>query len=173
MTPSLPRQESLGYQVNHLARLLAQALAVRIAPDGVVPGQFAQLLALYEEDDLTQRELCDRIRIEQATMANTLQRMQRDGLVDCVPDRTDRRRMRVKLTERARTLEPDLAAAARAVNAAATQGLSDEEVAAFMRITGTVIQNLAGDARRKELSTPHEPDALSSVVTTGPRHQRA
>jgi len=154
MTPSLPRQESLGYQVNHLARLLAQALAVRIAPDGVVPGQFAQLLALYEEDDLTQRELCDRIRIEQATMANTLQRMQRDGLVDCVPDRTDRRRMRVKLTERARTLEPDLAAAARAVNAAATQGLSDEEVAAFMRITGTVIQNLAGDTGGKRSFDP-------------------
>jgi DNA-binding MarR family transcriptional regulator len=173
MTASLSRQESLGYQVNHLARLLAQALAVRIAPHGVVPGQFAQLLALYEEDDLTQRELCDRIRIEQATMANTLQRMQRDGLVDCVPDRTDRRRMRVRLTERARTLEADLAAAARAVNAAATQGLSDEEVADFMPITATVIQNLEGDTRRNELSTPHEPDALSSVVATGPRHQRA
>jgi DNA-binding MarR family transcriptional regulator len=124
---------------------------VRIALHGVVPGQFAQLLALYEEDDLTQRELCDRIRIEQATMANTLQRMQRDGLVDCVPDRTDRRRMRVRLTERARTLEADLAAAARAVNAAATQGLSDEEVADFMRITATVIQNLEGDTGRNEL----------------------
>jgi DNA-binding MarR family transcriptional regulator len=151
MTASLSRQESLGYQVNHLARLLAQALAVRIAPHGVVPGQFAQLLALYEEDDLTQRELCDRIRIEQATMANTLQRMQRDGLVDCVPDRTDRRRMRVRLTERARTLEADLAAAARAVNAAATQGLSDEEVTDFMRITAAVIQNLEGDTGRNEL----------------------
>ncbi len=156
MTASLPRQESLGYQVNHLARLLAQALAVRIAPHGVVPGQFAQLLALYEDDDLTQRELCDRIGIEQATMANTLQRMQRDGLVDCVPDRTDRRRMRVRLTERAQTLEADLAAAARAVNAAATQGLSDEEVADFMRITATVIQNLEGDTGRNELSTGRE-----------------
>jgi hypothetical protein len=31
------------------------------------------------------------------------------------------------------------------VNAAATQGLSDEEVAAFMRITATMIQNLQGD----------------------------
>src|SRR4029450_9779634 len=140
MTVSLSRQESLGYQVNHLARLLAQALAVRIALHGVVPGQFAQLLALYEEDDLTQRELCDRIRIEQATMANTLQRMQRDGLVDCVPDRTDRRRMRVRLTERARTLEADLAAAARAVNAAAMQGLSDEEVGDFMGLTGEAVR---------------------------------
>jgi DNA-binding MarR family transcriptional regulator len=156
MTASLPRHESLGYQVNHLARLLAQALAVRIAPHGVVPGQFAQLLALYEEDDLSQRELCDRVGIEQATMANTLQRMQRDGLVDCVPDRTDRRRIRVRLTERARTLEADLAAAARAVNAAATRGLSDEEVTDFMRITATVIQNLQGDAEGDDPSIGHQ-----------------
>ena len=166
MTASLPRHESLGYQVNHLARLLAQALAVRIAPHGVVPGQFAQLLALYEEDDLTQRELCDRVGIEQATMANTLQRMQRDGLVDCVPDRTDRRRMRVLLTERARAVEPDLAAAARAVNAAATQGLSDEEVADFMRVTATVIRNLQGDADGDDLSARHR-QAHSHHVSSG------
>jgi DNA-binding MarR family transcriptional regulator len=134
----------------------------------VVPGQFAQLLALYEQDDLTQRELCDRVGIEQATMANTLQRMRRDGLVDCVADRTDRRRMRVLLTERARTLEPDLAAAARAVNAAATQGLSDEEVADFMRVTATVLRNLQGDAEGDELSARHR-QARSHHVSSGQR----
>ena len=107
-----------------------------------------------------------------ACLANTLQRMQRDGLVDCVPDRTDRRRMRVKLTERARTLEPDLAAAARAVNAVLTQGLSDEEVAAFMRITATVIQNLAGETGGNDLST-REPEGPSSATTTRPRHHQA
>jgi hypothetical protein len=101
-------------------------------------------------------------------MANTLQRMQRDGPVDCVPDHTDGRRMRVKLTERARTLEPDLAAAARAVNAAATQGLSDEEVAAFMRITGTVIQNLAGDTGGNDLLTPREPEGPRLPPQPGP-----
>jgi len=166
MTARLPRQESLGYQVNHLARLLAQALGASIAPHGVVPGQFAQLLALFEEDDLTQRELCDRVRIEQATMANTLKRMQRDGLVDCLPDPADGRRMRVKLTERARTLEADLVSAARDVNAAATQGVSDEEVAAFMRITATLIRNLEGAAGPSDPSTRHQP-AHSRHVSSG------
>ena len=33
-----------------LARLMAQALRAKISPLGVVPGQFAQLLALYEEE---------------------------------------------------------------------------------------------------------------------------
>jgi DNA-binding MarR family transcriptional regulator len=169
MTASLHRHESLGYQVNHLARLLAQALAERIAPYGVVPGQFAQLLALYEEDDLSQRELCDRVGIEQATMANTLQRMQRDGLVDCVPDHTDRRRMRVRLTEHARTLEADLAAAARSVNAAATQDLSDDEVAGFMRLTATVIRNLQGVTEHDGLSTALERTGSRDLSSGQPR----
>jgi len=147
--PAIPlrRQDSLGYQINHLARLLAHALGAQIAPLGVVPGQFAQLLALYEQDDLTQRELVERVRIEQATMANTLQRMQRDGLVRCVQDAADRRRTRVLLTHHARDLEGDLVTAARTVNAAATRGLSEQEVADYLRITAILIRNLEMQAR--------------------------
>ena len=140
------RQQSLGYQVNHLARLLAQALAARIAPYGVVPGQFAQLLALFEQDGLTQRELCDRVRIEQATMAKTLQRMQRDGLVRVAPDPEDGRRIRVYLTDRARSIEPDLVAAARSVNASATDGLTEAEAAGYRDLTARLIHNLEAGA---------------------------
>jgi DNA-binding MarR family transcriptional regulator len=146
VTDGFLRDESLGYQVNHLARLLAQGLAARIAPYGVVPGQFAQLLTLFEEDGLTQRELCDRVRIEQATMAKTLQRMQRDGLVRCVPDPDDGRRIRVYLTEQARAIEADLTAAARSVNASATDGLSDSEVTNYLNLTARLIQNLEAGA---------------------------
>jgi DNA-binding MarR family transcriptional regulator len=142
------RHQSLGYQVNHLARLLAQALAARTAPYGVVPGQFAQLLALFEQDGLSQRELCDRVRIEQATMANTLRRMERDGLVQCLPDPNDRRRIRVQLTDRALAIEPDLVSAARTVNGAAAEGLTDEEVATYLRLTARMIENLEADGSR-------------------------
>jgi DNA-binding MarR family transcriptional regulator len=136
------RAESVGYQVNQLGRLLAQGLGARIAAYGVVPGQFAQLLALFEEDGLTQRDLCDRVRIEQATMANTLQRMERDGLVRVVPDPDDRRRVRVYLTDRARAIEDDLVTAARSLNASATEGLTDAEVAQYLDLTARMISNL-------------------------------
>jgi DNA-binding MarR family transcriptional regulator len=138
----LPRQESLGYQVNHLARLLAHALRERIEPLGVVPGQFAQLLALYEQDGLTQAELCERVRIEQPTMANTLNRMQRDGLILRRPDPGDGRRARVHRTARADELRPALVHAAREVNEAATAGLTDREVGTLMSAIAHVIDNL-------------------------------
>jgi len=143
----LPREASLGYQVNHLARLLERALRLRIEEHGVVPGQFAQLLALYEQEGLTQRELCDRVQIEQPTMAYTLQRMERDGLVHRVPDPHDRRQEQVLLTDRARELEEPLVAAAREVNDQATLGLDATEVAALLNTITRVIEYLESVGR--------------------------
>lgn len=149
---ALSPQTSLGYQVNHLARLLAAALRDRIEPFGVLPGQFAQLLALYEQDGLTQSELCARVHIEQPTMANTLARMQRDRLIERVPDPGDRRRSLVMLTPRAWALHADLVAAARAVNTTATRGLDAQQTQMLLSAIGTAITNL--DAHRDQ---PHHP----------------
>lgn len=142
MSAPLPPDSSIGYLVNHLGRLLAQALRERIEPHGVVPGQFAQLLALYETDGLTQAELCTRVQIEQPTMANTLARMERDGLITRTPDPADQRRSPVRLTEHARRLEPDLVAAARAINDLATKGFTDDQITAFHAALHATITNL-------------------------------
>ncbi len=151
---TLPRQSSLGYQVNHLARLMAQALRGRIAPLGVVPGQFAQLLALYEQDGLSQRELCERVRIEQPTMANTLQRMERDGLIRRLPDPADGRRAAVMLTGRARDLQDDLVGAARSINTEAARNIGDEELVNFMDTMSRIIDNLEALPERRSTSLP-------------------
>lgn len=136
------RRRSLGYQVNHLARLLALGLQREIAPHGVVPGQFAQLLALYERDGVTQAELCEQVRIDQSTMAHTLKRMERDGLVERRPDPSDGRRALIVLTDSARAAEPDLVAAAQRVNTRATEGLSGDEVEQLLDLVSRAIVNL-------------------------------
>jgi DNA-binding MarR family transcriptional regulator len=140
----LRREDSLGYQVHHLARLLERALREQIAKHGVVPGQFPALLCLYEEDGLTQAEIGSRVQIEQPTIAKTLQRMERDGLVRRAPDPDDRRRVRIYLTQQARALEPTLASAARAINARATEGLTGAEAEQLMATVARLIANLGG-----------------------------
>lgn len=139
---SLPPPTSLGYHVNYLARLLARALGERVKRFGVVPGQFAQLLALFEHDGLTQAELCQKVQIEQPTMANTLARIERDGLITRLPDPENRRHALVTLTTRAREMESDLVGAAMDVNRAATGGLDGEESTMFMTTLSKIIGNL-------------------------------
>ena len=146
-TPFGPdRQASLGYQVNRLARLLAGSLRARIEPHGVVPGQFAQLLALYDEDGITQNELCERVQVDQSTMAHTLKRMERDGLIERAPDPADRRRAIITLTPRAQSLRPVLTTAAAEVNAVATRGFGAADADAVMSLVARLIDNLAGES---------------------------
>ncbi len=138
----MKRQESFGYQVNHLARLLAQELRTRTEPHGVVPGQFAQLLALFERDRVTQSELREQVRVDQSTMAHTLKRMERDQLVERIPDPDDGRRALISLTPRARALEDALVQAAVAANAVATADFTEDEKRTLMGLLARAIANL-------------------------------
>lgn len=106
------RMQSAAYLSTLLAKGFSKSLAKRANQFGFLPGQFPVLLELWNEDGLTQRELLDRLDVEQATLANTLSRMERDGLVLRRPHPRDRRATCIFLTERARAIrEPALAAA--------------------------------------------------------------
>ncbi|HYR09563.1 MAG TPA: MarR family transcriptional regulator [Longimicrobium sp.] len=141
------RHQSAGHQINYLARLFAQALYRRIGPHGVTRGQFPVLLMLWEQEGATQSQLAERLAVEQPTMANTLKRMERDGLITRVPDKADRRQAHVYLTPRGRALEEVLTASARQTNAAALEGLDTEERQLFLALAGRVIRNLEDDSR--------------------------
>lgn len=118
---------SAGYLVNHMARMFERGLAARISPLGLTPGTFPALLELWEGDGLTQRELFERLDIEQATMANTLARMERDGLVRRQKDEADGRVQRIWLTDHARGLRNAAIEAAKSVNSETMAGLSAQE----------------------------------------------
>src|SRR5882757_2527422 len=97
---AIRRLDSLGYQIGLLSRLFDRRLQEVLKTCGVAPGQFAPLVMLFEQDGLTQAELCRRINVEQPTMANTLERMERDGLIRHQPDPVDKRRTTIHLTPR-------------------------------------------------------------------------
>jgi DNA-binding MarR family transcriptional regulator len=133
------KSRSAGYLINHLARIFAQALAREIRPMGLVPGQFMVLLELWREDGLTQRDLVARLDVEQATLANTLARMERDGLVTRVPHPTDGRAQLVRITALARRLEAPATAAADQVNRRLLAALPDGDRQGFVSAMQAVI----------------------------------
>lgn len=118
---------SPGYLTNHLARLFAAGLQRRIKPLGLSTGVFPIMLQLWEQDGLTQKEIVERIGIEQATAANSLSRMERDGLIERRNDDHDGRVTRNFLTPNGRSLREPAITAAAAQNAVGLSGLSEQE----------------------------------------------
>ena len=139
------KDRSAGYLANHMARLFAQHLQRRIRPLGLATAQFPVLLALRDrEAGLTQRELVDRLDIEQATVANTLARMERDGLIRRTAHPDDARSRLVRLTAKGSASCGPAIAEAAAVNELAFADLDGEERERFVALMGRVVENLRG-----------------------------
>ena len=131
---------SAGYLINHVARLFFEGLRKRIEPLGIVPGQFPALLALWQKDGQTQKELVEKLDIEQATMANTLNRMERDGLILRKDHPTDGRAKTIWLTPKAISIRDDAYHAASTVNEVALADLSPDEREQFIGTMQRVIR---------------------------------
>ncbi|MFK5978779.1 MAG: MarR family transcriptional regulator [Rhizobiaceae bacterium] len=136
------KKKSAGYLANHMARLFAQGLHERIKSLGLAPAQFMTLLELWNEDGLSQKELVKRIDVEQATMANTIRRMERDGLITRRQNPTDARSHTIFLTKRAKQIEQAAVEAAYSQNAVALDGFSQIEHQQFLESMQRTIANM-------------------------------
>jgi len=139
---SSDRDKSPCNVVHHMSRLMTLALNDELKGHGVAPGQFPVLQCLWEQDGLTQRELYERVKIEQATMSNTLKRMERDCLIYREPDPADRRSMRIHLTGMAKTLQGELSRGAKSVNKMAFDGIKKKDRKHLMEMLEGVVKNL-------------------------------
>lgn len=138
----------LGLAVNTLGRRIVWSLAQRTAQHGVLPGAYPVIAWLMHLNEATQTELSRLIRIEQPTMAVTLRRMERDGIIQRTPAPDHGRKSVVKLTARGRKLSAVISAAAQDVQSVAARGLSVAELDEFYRLASLMNENLNTKRRR-------------------------
>ena len=144
------RTQSVGHLVNWASRLFARNLNRQIKPLGVSAGQLPVLLALSEVGGLSQKQIVQRSAIEQSTMAATIARMEKGGLIARSPDPADRRASRFDLTAQGRGVLDSLYAALTAGNEEALSGFSDTEIAQCLGFLQRVIANLTPTAEQDE-----------------------
>jgi DNA-binding MarR family transcriptional regulator len=139
---SFNRTDSATYLAGQLAKAFTRSLQSRAAALGFSPGQFPVLIELWAEDGLTQKQLLDRVGIEQATMANTLARMQRDGLIERRAHPTDRRAQLVYLSEKARGMEAEAIRVAREADDMLFAGFRRFERELLLEYIRKIIENV-------------------------------
>ena len=131
-----------GHLISLAARGFARLSEARLKPLGFGVGHLPVLVALQGGQAGTQRDLARFARIEQPSMAQMLERMERDGLISRKADPADGRSHRITLTDAARRRLPEACAVLFQGNRDALDGFTDEEAAQFVGRLMRLIANL-------------------------------
>jgi DNA-binding MarR family transcriptional regulator len=119
--------EPLGLLIAAARRQIKQVVTARAARHGVTSLQFWLLVGLVEGGNQSLRELATRSRIDDPTASRGIQTLVTNGFVASKNDATDRRRARLVLTGRGRTLAEKCLDDARAIRALVERDLTPEE----------------------------------------------
>lgn len=108
--PATPRDDGdrvMFVTLNEIAIIaqLARTRFERVMPDGLLLPHFSVLNHLVRlGDGRSLKTIASAFEVSRGTMTNTVQRLERRGLVAVLPDRSDRRVKRVHLTDAGRTM---------------------------------------------------------------------
>lgn len=93
-----PVKDSVPYMLQVAARLQTTKFMASITDNDVHPAESYVLHELWKTAPLSQTELCDRLDIGNATVGQTVRRLERNGFVKRSRLADDRRRVMVRLT---------------------------------------------------------------------------
>ncbi len=125
-----------------LARTHRAASQELLRETGLSAGQELIVMRLFDSPPQSQAELTRWLGIEPPTTAKMLARMEKAGILQRVPSKTDRRVMLVSLTTEGRRIHSRVATVWDDLEAKTTAGLSTAEVDELERLLHLVLNNL-------------------------------
>src|SRR5215471_18693372 len=90
--------DHLGYLIRRLQVWVFQDFIHTLASIDIRPAQYSVLVVIAANPGLSQADLADRLGIERARLVRLLDRLERRGLTQRLPSRTDRRSHALRLT---------------------------------------------------------------------------
>ena len=102
------------------------------------------LYILWQNESIPITELSEKTGLAKTTLTSMLDRLEVLGLVQRVFDKTDRRRILITLSEKARELQNEYDEVSVKMNEIYYQGFSDEEILHFEGYLLRILKNLKG-----------------------------
>lgn len=126
-------EQSLGFILNDVARLLRRNFNRRIQTLGLTQTQWQALVQIAIRQGMRQSELADILEVQPISVARLIDRMQSAGWVERRPDATDRRAINLYLTDKVEPILKDLKKHALEVRGEALAGISEKEQEMMMK----------------------------------------
>lgn len=100
--------QNMGKYIGEIHRASGIYFTKKFSKFGIGAGQYLFLLNLYTHDGITQEELTDKIKLDKATTARAIKRLEDEGYVNRVRKENDRRAYNLKLTEKAEQIREEV-----------------------------------------------------------------
>jgi DNA-binding MarR family transcriptional regulator len=139
----MSRQDSLGFLLADLARLMRRAFAQHLAGSSLTLTQARALLNLERQAGLRQVELAALLEIQPITLARLIDQLEQGGLVTRAPDPADRRAYRLYLTEQAKPHLEAIAQVIAVLDAEILRDMNSQQAANLQASLRAMRDNLA------------------------------
>ncbi|MDH4553944.1 MarR family transcriptional regulator [Pseudomonas sp. BN417] len=138
-----PREESLGFLLADVSRLMRRSFERRLTGSPLTLSQARALVHIARNEGCRQVELADQLEVKPITLARLIDQLEQAGLVERRPDPEDRRAYRLYLREQAGQELRNIHEVAAATHAEALFDLSEAEAAALAAALRKMRQNLS------------------------------
>jgi DNA-binding MarR family transcriptional regulator len=152
-------ENSVGYWICTTSTAIRRALNAELAAQQITLRQWEVLACITLEGELAQGDVADRLGIEAPTLVGILDRMERDGWLERYGCPDDRRKKRIRATEKAEAVWNRMAECAHRVRAKAVRDFSPDELGQLKTlcerlqtnleaegVSGSAVCGVAGDA---------------------------
>ena len=131
------QRDTIGFHAAQLARLIANRTRDGLVPLGLMPAQVAALIEIGHTEGLTQKDLVERLDVEQPGVARTLNGLEAEGWI--TRQARAGRSQGLYLTDKARAVLPEAMRVCEKINRDALAELSRTERSHLIDQLGEVI----------------------------------
>ncbi|WP_429084886.1 MarR family winged helix-turn-helix transcriptional regulator [Brassicibacter mesophilus] len=121
---------------------MAGAFEKRLSKKGVTRVQWIALYYLGLNNNISQKELADRMHIKESTVARLIDRMEREELVERRQSEDDRRVINLVLTDKGYEYRKKLLPEGERFNDIVSQNITEEEMKLFCLILEKMVNNI-------------------------------
>jgi DNA-binding MarR family transcriptional regulator len=118
------RENSIGYLIHEVARLMRRRFEDEASVHGFTLPQWRALAEIYRSEAIAQVSLAAALDVDQMTVSGIVSRLEKRGLIDRYPDPNDSRAKLAKLTPAGLALVTNAKNVGRALYENALDGLS-------------------------------------------------
>ena len=129
-------QDQIGFILRKAHQRHVAIFASRIGD--LTPPQFAALAKLHDIGEISQNQLGALVAMDAATIKGVIDRLKARGLVEIAPDKADKRRLLVRLTQDGRTAIERLIPLAQDITTETLTPLSAREAATLLKLLARI-----------------------------------